>query len=94
MGPFRMTRAQRIVLIAYCLLAAYCCLWVPWQNPALHLSEGVIRPASYAGYAWVWAPRTNIVPDVLRIALRLFAATALSAALFVLAGFWKSATRS
>jgi hypothetical protein len=26
-----MTRAQRIVLIVYCLLLAYCCTWIPWR---------------------------------------------------------------
>ncbi len=26
-----MNRAQRIVLILYCLLLAYCCAWIPWH---------------------------------------------------------------
>lgn len=25
-----MTRTQRVVLVVYCLLVVYCCLWVAW----------------------------------------------------------------
>jgi hypothetical protein len=44
-----MNRAQRIVLVLYCLLLAYCCLWVPWRIPFRNsLPERV-------GYGWLWA---------------------------------------
>jgi len=33
-----------IVLIVYCLLLAYCCLWVPWHR---HVSAAI--PHWYAG---------------------------------------------
>lgn len=26
-----MTRTQSIVLVVYCLVVAYCCLWIPWH---------------------------------------------------------------
>lgn len=26
-----MTRTQRVVLVVYCLLVAYCCAWIPWH---------------------------------------------------------------
>jgi len=46
-----MNRAQRIVMLVYCLLLAYCCLWIPW-----HVKLGY-KPEAYerAGYGWVWA---------------------------------------
>ncbi|MFZ0535554.1 MAG: hypothetical protein WAM47_01765 [Candidatus Sulfotelmatobacter sp.] len=39
-----MTRAQRAVLVLYCLLVAYCCVWVPWQFTA----RGVDYQLGYA----------------------------------------------
>ncbi len=42
-----MNRAQRLVLILYCLLLAYCCVWVPW-----HLVQGPNSVRS--GYGWLW----------------------------------------
>ncbi|MBZ5687725.1 MAG: hypothetical protein LAP86_22150 [Acidobacteriia bacterium] len=43
------TTAQRIVLTLYCLLIAYCCLWVPWyiQTPSESYGGGYQR----IGYA-------------------------------------------
>jgi len=43
-----MTRAQRIVLILYCLLLAYCCVWIPWKG-----TNDLGRQRM--GYGWVWA---------------------------------------
>jgi hypothetical protein len=121
----RLTRAQRVVLIFYCLLVVCCCVWVPWHFTTPGKSTKVQQ-----GYDWVWsvgceppttakvdlsagieeskpgdpAPEFKVVdappaspchgfkwgePDIAAIALRLVAATALSAAAFLLAGNWR-----
>lgn|SRR5438552_7050810 len=89
-----MNRAQRVVLIAYCLLLIYCCLWIPWHR---HVSAA--SPRWYAGnsirlgYGWLWiGPRgvgeegVYADPDLYVIALRIGAATAVSASAFLLSG--------
>lgn len=83
----RLTTAQRIVLVAYCLAIAYCSLWVPWYA---RLGPRYVR----SGYGWLWAgpdlgaPRyaLNVAPDLHVIGLRLLAATAIATACFVAAG--------
>lgn len=45
-----MNRAQRIVAFVYCLLLAYCCVWVPWRIPV-----GLHGKYERANYGWVWA---------------------------------------
>jgi hypothetical protein len=45
-----MIRAQRIVLILYCLLLAYCYVWVPWRTPVRSRDR-----YERAGYGWLWA---------------------------------------
>jgi hypothetical protein len=93
-----MTHSQRIVLVLYCLLVVYCCVWVPW-HVQLHISQELNRPTSIRmGYGWVWAGPSQSVPwddqhstpDLPSIGIRLVAATALAGAAFVLAGKWKS----
>jgi hypothetical protein len=42
-----MNQAQRIVLILYCLLLAYCCLWIPW-----HVRHRLTDRRT--GYGWLW----------------------------------------
>jgi hypothetical protein len=113
-----MTRAQRLVLIVYCLLLAYCCLWIPWRVPVglLHIRYERV------GYGWVWAgpyrsapvvydhpaksadgwqivaeedarpPAPTAVPDFPLMTIRFLAATALSAACFLIARMKSSAT--
>jgi len=82
-----MNRAQRIVLVLYCLLLAYCCIWIPWHVPARHFVEGAIRPAEDLGYGWLWVvPNSYATPDLPRIELRFGAATALAAAVFLISG--------
>jgi hypothetical protein len=84
-----MTRSQRIVVVLYCLLVVYCCVWVPWH---------VVGPEDnyQLGYGWIWGPANgeggqgNGGPDITAIALRLLAATALATAAFLLAGKWRS----
>lgn len=34
-----MTRAQRIVIVVYCLLVACCCVWVPWHATSVLTEE-------------------------------------------------------
>jgi len=48
-----MTRAQRIVLIFYCLLVVCCCVWVPWflTMPRVDAQSTKIQQ----GYDWVWS---------------------------------------
>ncbi len=82
-----MNRSQRIVLIAYCLLVVYCCVWVPWAT-IMPLTQPIKQEL---GYDWVWSlgPSNVGEPDVVSIVLRLVAATALCAAAFLLGGKWK-----
>jgi hypothetical protein len=90
-----MSRVQRIVLILYCILVVYCCLWIPWKYEAVN--HAYIR----LGYAWLWVgpasatvPNTTFPfpraggarPDMPLIALRLLAATAAGAIAFLLIG--------
>jgi hypothetical protein len=91
-----MNRAQRIIVAIYCLLLAYCCIWIPWRETTT-LPSG--RKYDDVFYSLVWvAPdtygRCAAVPEIKLIILRVVALTAVSAAVFVLSGMlWKSATR-
>jgi hypothetical protein len=74
-------KPQRIVLVLYCVLLTYCCVWIPWyvSNDQDHVN---------IGYGWLWNGPVDIaVPDLPRICLRIVAATALSAAVFFGAGW-------
>ena len=44
-----MNRAQRLVLILYCLLLVYCCVWIPWCIS----NRNVV--CERVGYGWLWA---------------------------------------
>ena len=103
-----MNRTQRVVLILYCLLLIYCCVWIPWHCQ-IHDLFDMVTASSYRrmGYGWLWAgPITEehttqrdyaayATPDLPLIQLRLIAATAISAAAFLLAGIQEnSATRN
>lgn len=81
-----MTRAQRGILIIYCLLVVYCCIWVPW-----HYDQGEFK-AIKEGYGLIWdgPPEGVGVPDLAAIASRVLAMTGLGAAAFLLAGKWKA----
>lgn len=118
-----MNRMQRIAVILYCFLLAYCCLWVPWHVRLRSPSGAYER----VGYGWVWAgpyrsapiiynPPENIgngytvlsaedprssweditaEADLPLMGIRFLAATAVSAAAFLIAGLQKSsATRN
>ena len=74
-----MNRAQRIVIVVYCLLVVYCCVWVPWRVTLSSVGE------VQAGCRWLWT-RDVGGPNVVAIALRLLASTALGVAAFLLAG--------
>jgi hypothetical protein len=82
-----MNKAQRFVLILYCLLLAYCCAWIPW-----HSGNDYIR----LGYGWLWSGPSNLgertsalaTPDLAVIFLRILTATSISAAAFLIVGTW------
>ena len=44
-----MGKNQRLVVAAYCLLLAYCCVWIPWSIPQRDSHERRV------GYGWLWA---------------------------------------
>lgn len=78
-----MTKPQRFILTAYCLLLAYCFVWIPW-----HTTQPMenIR----LGYGWLWVgppesvPLSNLAaPDVPLVVLRLLAITVIAAAAIV-----------
>jgi len=46
-----MTRAQRVVGVVYCLLLAYCCVWIPWHVRLRYPAGAYER----VGYGWFWA---------------------------------------
>jgi len=78
------TRSQRIILVLYGLLVAYCCIWVPWVANL----EGI--KDVHQGYGWIWSPPTGTgVPSLVAIVTRIGVATGLSAAAFVAARRWK-----
>lgn len=96
-----MKRSQRIVLVFYCLLIAYCCVWIPW-----HVPNRAATTYERAGYGWLWAgpsPKGDIfdqiaadpnmqraVPDLELMGFRLLAVSAVSGAAFLFAGILKS----
>jgi hypothetical protein len=55
-----MNQAQRIVLIAYCVVVAYCCLWIPW-HVRLRSPSGALERV---GYGWAWAGPYRSAPTV------------------------------
>lgn len=56
-----MNRSQRIVTVLYCLIVAYCCLWVPWHIVTAPATDG---PAQVrVGYGWLWAGPLPPIPD-------------------------------
>jgi hypothetical protein len=42
-------RAHRVVLVLYCSLLVYCCVWIPWC-----ISNRYVV-CERVGYGWVWA---------------------------------------
>lgn len=81
-----MKKSQRVVLVLYCLLVAYCCTWIPWY--AVHGNERI-----RVGYGWLWTgPPDTIIssfltsPDLSLIVLRLLAATAIGGAAWFATG--------
>ena len=53
-----MNKPQRVVLIAYFLSLAYCCLWIPWRVPVGLLHVRYAR----LGYGWIWVGPTPPAP--------------------------------
>ncbi len=90
-----MNRPQRIVLIVYCVLVTYCCVWVPWHVVQGSASDGFQQFRT--GYGWLWNGPSNFAegrasiyatPDVPIIGLRLLAVTAVAGVAFCV-GTWK-----
>jgi hypothetical protein len=82
-------RSLRIILIVYCLLLVYCCVWIPW-----HLVDAESHRVLRAGYGWLWTGPSNSVfssidalalmtPDFAIIALRIVVATAICGAAYI-----------
>jgi hypothetical protein len=76
------SRLRYIILIAYCLLFTYCCVWIPWQATFGAGQYSVQRVI----YSFVWAPpatgiyRATAAPPIALIVLRVISLTALFAA--------------
>jgi hypothetical protein len=95
-----MSKPRRIVVILYCLLVAYCLIWIPWCIP--HRNQQCQR----VGYGWLWAgpamgspsqygfvpdndpPWELARPDREIIVMRLIAATVVCGAVFGCATLW------
>lgn len=85
-----MNRLRRAVLIVYCAIVLYCCVWIPWHYALPYDRYG--RAFARAGYGWLWrGPNTGnsftdsrSSPDLALITLRLLAATALCGAAYVI----------
>jgi hypothetical protein len=100
-----MTGLQRSIVILYCLLVVYCCVWIPWRIQ-VHTPSEWQRPSGYyrAGYGWSWVGPRNpqslrydssyAAPDMPLIQLRIVAVTSIAAGGFVFSGMLaKSAPR-
>lgn len=78
---------RRVILSLYCIAIAYCCLWVPWYQPAPPANA---RQWFRMGYGWLWVGPHNYLgeyarPDITMIALGLIVASAIFAAIFLIA---------
>jgi uncharacterized protein with PQ loop repeat len=61
MFSIAMNSVGRIVLISYCILVIYCCLWVPWRVEYNPVSEYARIRYMRQGYGWLWAgPRIMV----------------------------------
>jgi len=91
-----MNRAQRGIVILYCLLLVYCCVWIPWHFALAGERYGhrYIR----AGYGWLWrGPSTGnsfddlrSSPDLAIVAMRFVVITTICIAAYLLAREKKS----
>jgi hypothetical protein len=89
-----MNLAQRIVVAIYCLLLAYCCVWIPWRTTTASRERRVVEVV----YSIVWAAPTcdckfdnGVSPEMHLILLRVVAITAITGALLAITGWYKSA---
>ena len=80
-----MNRAQRIIVIIYCIAIAFACFYVPWKEEVSLGAAG--RRFIKLGYYPVWStPQHYAVVDYGRFALEILAITALGGMAFTLAG--------
>jgi hypothetical protein len=83
-----MNRAQRVVLAIYCLLLAYCCIWIPWRLTCGSAGD----TAQYVIYSLLWvAPQEcgrvhSVAPHLPMVVLRIAAVTAICVAALALTG--------
>jgi len=48
-----------MVLVVYCLLLTYCCLWIPWHvQHVSRYSSNYVR----SGYGWLWTGPKQYCP--------------------------------
>jgi hypothetical protein len=93
-----MNKAQRIILVIYFILLAYCCIWIPWRV----MVGASPRQFTHVVYCLIWAvpnigyvPGFNAVLEKNVILLRIVALTGTSAATSEFSGLLRrSATRS
>jgi TRAP-type C4-dicarboxylate transport system permease small subunit len=83
-----MNRTRRVVLVVYCLLILYCCIWVP-SNAFEVVNPNGTSASRSLGYDWLWKAETPEVPAIRLVALRIVAVSALAGAVFVAAGKWQ-----
>src|SRR5580698_1679605 len=54
-----MTKPQRAIISVYCLVLAYCCLWIPWHvQHTSRFSSNYVR----SGYGWLWTGPKQYCP--------------------------------
>ena len=52
-------KPQKIIILVYCLLLAYCCLWIPWHvQHVSRYSTTYVR----SGYGWLWTGPVRYCP--------------------------------
>jgi len=90
-----MNKAQRIVLVIYCFLLAYCCIWIPWRI----VVTNNVRHDTYFRWSFVWVTpdydslftydtphwMSFAAPEMHLILLRIVAVTAIAGAGFIIA---------
>src|SRR5439155_23158416 len=85
-----MKPALRIMLVIYCLLFTYCCVWIPWRVTTWRRWDSP-RHFAEVTYSLLWlAPGRGYdshlltaLPDIPLITLRILALTALAIALVI-----------
>jgi hypothetical protein len=80
-----MNRTQRIILVAYFLAIAYCCLWIPLHEYQVLNPDSTVESTSLV-YGWLWSADSSQVLAPGIILLRLTTSTTLAGAAYLAAG--------